>query len=146
MNMVETGPFAYFVFASRSREPAEADVRSGVYLRGAAEGRYLQAFFERVFAELGIGISPSADACLCGETALRVLGGCVREALEAVARQDDQWPVFMGYALDDKTGQVGDPVFEVASKGSLLTFLEAIEVLIDRALAQRGCVHFGGGE
>jgi hypothetical protein len=140
------GPFAYFVCPSSEAGSTELDRTQGVYLRGRAEARYLQPLLEPLFDQLGFGLSPTSDTVVSGAWQLDALQAVLTRAVEEVERQDERWPVLMGYSMDHENLEIGAPVFETASRTLLLNFLRAVLKIVNLSKAGGGGVHFGGGE
>jgi len=139
-------PFAYFVCPSQGAGSTQLDRSKGVYLRGRAEARFLQPWLDPLFDQLGIGISPSSDAQIVGAHRLAALQAVLNQARRAVQGKEEAWTVQMGYALDHESLEIGSPVFETASKGTLLAFLNAVIDLVRVCHASGGGIHIGGGE
>jgi len=137
--------FAYYVFESRSEEPAEEEISAGIYLMGTAEARHLQQFFDPLYAMAGIGICTSDDEIVSGIARLTALGDAVEAAIKDVERRTSEWPVEIGVTLESLSSSRREAIIRHASQSRLLEFLRGVAERVERARLTGGYVHFGGG-
>jgi hypothetical protein len=138
--------WAYYVFASKEEEEEDHERRSGVYLHDIADARSLDKFFDPLYDSVGIGLTTSDDEVISGSNALAALAAAIDAAFAEVQERAEVWPVTLGNRVDARTGAIGEPVIEMASRSRILAFLDRVRGIIHHAREIGGYVHFGGGQ
>lgn len=136
--------FEYYVFASRYESPTESERASGTYLREQAESRFLQSFFDPLYAAHSIGISTSDDEVISG-AGLEALARAIESARRSLETQPATWLVTVGHRLEPGETEPGPAIQRTATRSSIEKFLDAAGDAVQRALLTEGYIHWGGG-
>ena len=123
-----------------SRPPAEP-----LYWRRRAEARLLQELLGHLYESDRIGITTSDDEAV-PPAKLPALEAALQSVIIQVESQPEAWPVLPGHRFEPFQQQLGEPIFEPASRQVLLEFLQAVLAEVQLAKQRGHYLHWAGGE
>jgi hypothetical protein len=135
--------YLFCVFAAPTPESFLGD-REGVDLRHTPDARFLEKLLEPLYMSDGIGLGSSDDEVIPPDK-LDALEAVVRSAVVRVEQQPERWPVHIGNEYIPFQEQFGDPIYRVAERERLLTFLGGVLSEIDLARRHGYYLIWGGG-
>ena len=104
----------------------------------------LEKLLEPLYYSDGIGLVSSDDEVIPPHK-LDALEAAVRSAVVQVERQPERWPVHIGNEFIRFQEEFGDPIYRVAERERLLTFLAGVLSEIDLARRHGHYLIWGGG-
>ena len=145
MELADTITGYLFCVFSAPQEEISQPPTEPVYLRRRAEARFLEELLSHLYESDRIGITTSDDEVVPPE-ALPFVEAAVQSAIAQVERQPESWPVLLGHRFEAFQQELGEPIFEPASRQVLLDFLHAVLAEVELAKQRGHYLHWGGGE
>ena len=136
--------FLFCVFAAPTPESLP-EGRAPVYLRHRPDARFLEKLLEPLHSSDGIGLVTSDDEVIPPHK-LAALEAAVRSAVVQVEQQPERWPVQIGNEFIPFQEEFGDPIYRLAERERLVSFLNGVLSEIDVARRHGHYILWGGGE
>ena len=145
MELADTITGYLFCVFSAPQQKTSSPPTEPVYLRRRAEARFLEELFGHLYESDRIGITTSDDEVV-SPNALPAVEAAIRSAIAQVEGQPETWPVLLGHRFEPFQQELGEPIFEPASRQVLLEFLHAVLAQVELAKQRGHYLHWGGGE